>query len=176
TSWPVASRSGRSARPSTPSPPVTSNCIHFETTVRRSTAASLQGKPVRASVSSGTLIAVGSIKRHSRTLAYLSVTGCEVLSGTARRYRQKRHRYGRSPRLHRTVDARVRLPRAALDRSFSRSHGKVLRMRATLMYGAGDVRVEDVPDAGLIDPTDALVRVTRAAICGSDLWPYHSIL
>jgi threonine dehydrogenase-like Zn-dependent dehydrogenase len=48
-------------------------------------------------------------------------------------------------------------------------------MRAALMYGAGDVRVEDVPDAGLIDPTDALVRVTRAAICGSDLWPYKSM-
>jgi threonine dehydrogenase-like Zn-dependent dehydrogenase len=48
-------------------------------------------------------------------------------------------------------------------------------MRATVMYGAGDVRVEDVADARLIDPTDALVRVTRAAICGSDLWPYKSM-
>jgi threonine dehydrogenase-like Zn-dependent dehydrogenase len=49
-------------------------------------------------------------------------------------------------------------------------------VRATLMYGAGDVRVEDVPDARLIEPTDALVRVvTRAAICGSDLWPYKSM-
>ncbi len=48
-------------------------------------------------------------------------------------------------------------------------------MKATVMYGAGDVRVEDVPDAGLIDPTDALVRITRAAICGSDLWPYKSM-
>ena len=48
-------------------------------------------------------------------------------------------------------------------------------MRATVMYGAGDVRVEDVPDARLIEPTDALVRVTRAAICGSDLWPYKSM-
>src|SRR6478672_8840201 len=45
-------------------------------------------------------------------------------------------------------------------------------MRATVMYGAGDVRIDDVPDAHLIDPRDALVRVTRAAICGSDLWPY----
>ena len=45
----------------------------------------------------------------------------------------------------------------------------------SVMYGAGDVRVEDVPDARLIDPTDALVRVTRAAICGSDLWPYKSL-
>ena len=48
-------------------------------------------------------------------------------------------------------------------------------MRATLMYGAGDVRIENVPDAHLIEPTDALVRVTRAAICGSDLWPYKSM-
>jgi len=47
-------------------------------------------------------------------------------------------------------------------------------MRATLIYGAGDVRVEDVPDAALREPTDALVRVLRACICGSDLWPYGS--
>jgi threonine dehydrogenase-like Zn-dependent dehydrogenase len=48
-------------------------------------------------------------------------------------------------------------------------------MRATVMYGAGDVRVEDVPDARLVESGDALVRVTRAAICGSDLWPYKSM-
>lgn len=45
-------------------------------------------------------------------------------------------------------------------------------MRATVMYGAGDVRVETVPDPRIVEPTDALVRVTRACICGSDLWPY----
>src|SRR3989440_149407 len=48
-------------------------------------------------------------------------------------------------------------------------------MRATLMYGAGDVRIENVPDAQLIEPTDALVTVTRACICGSDLWPYKTM-
>src|SRR3954447_14184855 len=48
-------------------------------------------------------------------------------------------------------------------------------MRATLIYGAGDVRVEDVSDAGLREPTDAVVRVLRACICGSDLWPYGSM-
>lgn len=47
-------------------------------------------------------------------------------------------------------------------------------MRATLLYGAGDVRVEDVPDPKLKLPTDAIVRVLRACICGSDLWPYAS--
>jgi threonine dehydrogenase-like Zn-dependent dehydrogenase len=48
-------------------------------------------------------------------------------------------------------------------------------MRATVMYGAGDVRVENVPDAHLVEPTDAVISVTRAAICGSDLWPYKSM-
>lgn len=47
-------------------------------------------------------------------------------------------------------------------------------MRATLIYGAGDVRVEDVPDPKLHEPTDAVVRVLRSCICGSDLWPYGS--
>src|SRR3989442_6754222 len=45
-------------------------------------------------------------------------------------------------------------------------------MRATVLYGAGDVRVEKVPDPRLIEPTDALLTVSRACICGSDLWPY----
>ncbi len=48
-------------------------------------------------------------------------------------------------------------------------------MRATLMYEAGDVRVEEVPDASISEPTDALLRVTRACICGSDLWPYKQM-
>jgi threonine dehydrogenase-like Zn-dependent dehydrogenase len=48
-------------------------------------------------------------------------------------------------------------------------------MRATLIYGAGDVRVEDVPDPVLREPTDAVVRVLRSCICGSDLWPYRSM-
>src|SRR4051794_28613887 len=48
-------------------------------------------------------------------------------------------------------------------------------MRATVMYSAGDVRIEDVPDPSISDPTDAIVRVTRACICGSDLWPYTSM-
>ena len=43
------------------------------------------------------------------------------------------------------------------------------------MYGAGDVRIEDVPDPAIHAPTDAIVRVVRAAICGSDLHPYRSM-
>ena len=48
-------------------------------------------------------------------------------------------------------------------------------MRATVMFSAGDVRIEDVPDARIVEPTDAVIRVTRACICGSDLWPYTSL-
>jgi threonine dehydrogenase-like Zn-dependent dehydrogenase len=48
-------------------------------------------------------------------------------------------------------------------------------MKATVMYAAGDVRVEKVPDARLVEPTDALVRITHACICGSDLWPYKKM-
>lgn len=48
-------------------------------------------------------------------------------------------------------------------------------MRATLLYGAGDVRIEHVPDASLVHDTDAVIRVVRTCICGSDLWPYQSM-
>ncbi|MCW3026174.1 MAG: alcohol dehydrogenase, partial [Solirubrobacterales bacterium] len=48
-------------------------------------------------------------------------------------------------------------------------------MRATIMNGSGYVRIETVPDARLTEPTDVLVRVARACICGSDLWPYRTM-
>jgi threonine dehydrogenase-like Zn-dependent dehydrogenase len=48
-------------------------------------------------------------------------------------------------------------------------------MRATLMYGTGDVRIENVPDPRIEEPTDAIIRVVRASICGSDLWPYQDL-
>ncbi|HSZ39171.1 MAG TPA: alcohol dehydrogenase catalytic domain-containing protein [Trebonia sp.] len=47
-------------------------------------------------------------------------------------------------------------------------------MRATLIYGAGDVRVEQVPDPRIEAPTDAVVRVLVACVCGSDLHQYHN--
>jgi len=43
------------------------------------------------------------------------------------------------------------------------------------MFGAHDVRIQNVPDASIVSPTDAVVRVTRACICGSDLWPYEGM-
>lgn len=46
-------------------------------------------------------------------------------------------------------------------------------MRATTFHGVGDIRVEDVPDSTILAPTDAIVRVTKAGICGSDLHFLH---
>jgi threonine dehydrogenase-like Zn-dependent dehydrogenase len=48
-------------------------------------------------------------------------------------------------------------------------------MRATVMYGPGDVRVEERDEPRIIEPTDAMIRVSAACVCGSDLWPYRGI-
>ncbi|HWL37073.1 MAG TPA: zinc-dependent alcohol dehydrogenase family protein [Frankiaceae bacterium] len=48
-------------------------------------------------------------------------------------------------------------------------------MRATVFHAPGDVRIETVPDPRIEAPTDAVVRVTYACICGSDLWFYRGI-
>lgn len=48
-------------------------------------------------------------------------------------------------------------------------------MRGVVMYAPGDVRVEEREDARIIEPTDAVIRVTAACICGSDLWPYRGV-
>ncbi|MDU0313463.1 zinc-dependent alcohol dehydrogenase family protein [Phycicoccus sp. M110.8] len=48
-------------------------------------------------------------------------------------------------------------------------------MKATILGAPRDIRLEDVPDPTLVAPTDALVRVTAACVCGSDLWPYRGI-
>ena len=47
-------------------------------------------------------------------------------------------------------------------------------MRATLLHQAYDVRVENVDDPKIQQPTDAVVRIVLASVCGSDLWPYKS--
>jgi threonine dehydrogenase-like Zn-dependent dehydrogenase len=49
-------------------------------------------------------------------------------------------------------------------------------MRAVVWHGARDVRVERVPDPTIVNPRDAIVRVTRTAICGSDLHLYNGYI
>lgn len=48
-------------------------------------------------------------------------------------------------------------------------------MKGTVLFGAGDVRVVEREDPRLVEPTDAIIRITMACICGSDLWPYRGI-
>ena len=43
------------------------------------------------------------------------------------------------------------------------------------MYGPGDVRVEEREEPRIVDPADAIIRVSAACVCGSDLWPYRGI-
>jgi threonine dehydrogenase-like Zn-dependent dehydrogenase len=47
------------------------------------------------------------------------------------------------------------------------------QMRAAIFNGPGSVTVSERPDAAIIDPTDAVVRVVQACVCGSDLWYYR---
>jgi threonine dehydrogenase-like Zn-dependent dehydrogenase len=49
-------------------------------------------------------------------------------------------------------------------------------MKAVAFYGPGDVRVEEVPKPTIEEPNDVLLRIDRAAICGTDLHPYHGRL
>jgi threonine dehydrogenase-like Zn-dependent dehydrogenase len=44
-----------------------------------------------------------------------------------------------------------------------------------MMYGPGDVRVEERDEPRLTEPTDAIIRLSAACVCGSDLWPYRGV-
>ena len=48
-------------------------------------------------------------------------------------------------------------------------------MKAAVLYGPGDVRVETRDDPTILKPTDAILRLSASCICGSDLWPYRGI-
>lgn len=48
-------------------------------------------------------------------------------------------------------------------------------MHAAVIHGPKDIRIDTVPDPRILEPTDAVVRVTHACICGSDLWAYQGV-
>jgi alcohol dehydrogenase len=48
-------------------------------------------------------------------------------------------------------------------------------VRAVVLHGPGDVRVEEVADPRVEEPGDAIVEVRASAICGADLFPYHGL-
>lgn len=48
-------------------------------------------------------------------------------------------------------------------------------MYATVMYGPGDVRYEQVEDPKILKPTDAIIQLSATCVCGSDLWPYRGM-
>ncbi|MGY4625982.1 zinc-dependent alcohol dehydrogenase family protein [Bradyrhizobium sp. USDA 4486] len=48
-------------------------------------------------------------------------------------------------------------------------------MKATVLYGPGDIRYEGVNDPKILHPTDAIIKLSATCICGSDLWPYRGL-
>src|SRR5918995_623214 len=48
-------------------------------------------------------------------------------------------------------------------------------MRGAVMYGPRDVRLEERDDPKIVEPTDAVIRLSATCICGSDLWPYRGL-
>ena len=48
-------------------------------------------------------------------------------------------------------------------------------MKQAILYGPGDVRIEERAEPTIIQPTDAIIRLAATCICGSDLWPYRAI-
>lgn len=48
-------------------------------------------------------------------------------------------------------------------------------MRGAVLYGPGDVRYDERPEPTIVEPTDAIVRMSVSCICGSDLWPYRGL-
>lgn len=48
-------------------------------------------------------------------------------------------------------------------------------MLGTILYGPGDVRCEEVPEPKILNPTDAIIRLSASCICGSDLWPFRGL-
>jgi threonine dehydrogenase-like Zn-dependent dehydrogenase len=48
-------------------------------------------------------------------------------------------------------------------------------MRGAVLYGPGDARFEDRPEPTIVEPTDAIIRLSASCVCGSDLWPYRGI-
>lgn len=48
-------------------------------------------------------------------------------------------------------------------------------MKGAVLYGPRDVRFEERPAPAILQPTDAIIRITATCVCGSDLWPYRGL-
>src|SRR5262245_20712321 len=61
-------------------------------------------------------------------------------------------------------------------RGCSATHGtRETTMKGTMLYGRRDIRFEERDAPAILDPTDAIVRITATCVCGSDLWYYRRI-
>ncbi len=48
-------------------------------------------------------------------------------------------------------------------------------MQGTVLHAARDIRFEDVAEPTIVEPTDAIIKLSATCVCGSDLWPYRGV-
>src|SRR5207244_3889465 len=79
--------------------------------------------------------------------------------------------------LRTTTEDQTRSPEPALRTLPSTHHPlkESTTMRGVIMHAPGDVRVEERDHPRIVEPTDAVIRVAAACVCGSDLWPYRGV-
>ena len=77
----------------------------------------------------------------------------------------------RSELRHRLLTCPARTDNATANYTERRLH----LMRVAVMTAPGEVHVEDRPEPGITEPTDAIIRLSATCICGSDLWPYRGV-
>src|SRR5207253_3776893 len=66
-------------------------------------------------------------------------------------------------------------PDAVTSTMNDRKRQRRYTMHGAVLYGPRDVRFEERPDPTIIEPTDAIIRVSATCVCGSDLWDYRGI-
>src|SRR5215207_9044060 len=94
--------------------------------------------------------------------------------GFARRSPPSSSALRREPRLVASASFANRSQRRPV-RAGAVTHGRRELMRGAVMHAPGDVRVEERDEPQIVEPTDAIIRVSAACVCGSDLWPYRGI-
>ena len=80
-----------------------------------------------------------------------------------------------SNRLSKRVKPQQRIIRR-FRREYPAEQGQGRTMKAVCWYGKGDVRVETVPEPKILNPRDAIIKVTLSAICGSDVHLYNGCI
>src|SRR5205807_8021002 len=92
--------------------------------------------------------------------------------------RRRRSSSKRSPIWRSTPGGRRQCPRwlsPSKCSAVTTTNTGVQHMRGAILYAPRDVRFEERDDPTILEPTDAIIRLSATCVCGSDLWPYRGI-